>query len=102
MDQTSFHESGQWHFAVTAAGQARAPEVPAYLGVITDHCEIAPGLLDAMRITVARDELRPAWSEAMSSREVFDIPTDTAFEAINLIFPPESGCPECGGSSMLT
>ena len=93
--KTSFHESGQWHFSVTAAGQGLAPEVPAYFGVITDHSEIAPGLLHAMRITVARDELRPAWSEAVSSRDVTDIPTDRNFDAINLdIFLRNPGTPD--------
>ena len=43
--KTSFHESGQWHYAVTEAGLSLDPDVPAYLGVVKEHCEIAPDWL---------------------------------------------------------
>jgi hypothetical protein len=67
---------------VTAAGQALAPDVPPYLGVIADHSEAAPGWLHAMTITVARDELRATWSEQVRNRQVVDIPTDPTFDAV--------------------
>jgi hypothetical protein len=82
--KTSFHESGQWHYAVTAAGQSPGPDVPAYLGVITEHGEIGPGWLHAMRITVDRAELRSEWVEQVRDRQVVDVPADASFDAVSI------------------
>ena len=81
---TSFHESGQWHYTVTSEGQALDPGSPPYLGVITEHAEIAPGWLHAMRITVARDELRSGWVERVRERPVVEVPADTGFDAVSI------------------
>jgi hypothetical protein len=82
--KTSFHESGQWHYAVTKAGLSLDPDVPAYLGVIREHGEIAPGWLHAMRITVDRAELRAGWIEQVRDRQVVDIPADASFDAVSI------------------
>ncbi len=82
--KTSFHESGQWHYAVTAAGQSLHPDAQPYLGVITEHGEIGPGWLHAMRITVDRAELRSEWVERVRDRLVVDIPTDASFDAVSV------------------
>jgi hypothetical protein len=82
--KTSFHESGQWHYAVTEAGLSLDPDVPAYLGVIKEHGEIAPGWLHAMRITVDRAELRAEWIEQVRDRQVVDVPADASFDAVSI------------------
>ena len=82
--KTSFHESGQWHYSVTEAGLSLDPDVPAYLGVIKEHGEIAPGWLLAMRITVGRAELRAEWIEQVRDRQVVDIPADASFDAVSI------------------
>lgn len=82
--KTSFHESGQWHYAVTEEGQLLAPDVPAYLGVIKEHSEIGPGWLHATRITVDRVELRSEWVERVRDRSVIDVPADAAFDAVSI------------------
>jgi hypothetical protein len=81
---TSLHHDGRWHFAVTAAGQAQAPDSPRYLGVSTKHDEIAPGWQHAMRITVAATELRSGWREAAKQRELVEVPVPPAFEAVSI------------------
>ena len=82
--KTSFHESGQWHYAVTEAGRSLDPDVPAYLGVIKEHGEIAPGWLHAVRITVDRAELRAGWVEQVRDRQVVDIPADALCDAVSI------------------
>jgi hypothetical protein len=82
--KTSFHEPGQWHYAVTEAGQSVEAGAPAYLGVVTEHKEIAPDWLHAARITVDRAELRSEWIEQVRNRYVVDIPTDAEFEAVSI------------------
>ena len=82
--KTSFHESGQWHYAVTEAGQSLEPDVQAYLGVIKEHGEIGPGWLHAMRITVDCAELRSEWVEQVRDRQVVDVPADASFDAVSI------------------
>jgi hypothetical protein len=82
--KTSFHESGQWHYSVTQAGLSLDPDVPAYLGVIKEHSEIAPGWLHATRITVDRAELRAEWIEQVRDRRVVDVLADTSFDAVSI------------------
>lgn len=81
---TSLHHDGRWHFAVTAAGQELVLGTPRYLGVSTDHDEIAPGWLHAMRITVASSELRSGWSEGAKSRELIEVPMPGDAEALSV------------------
>lgn len=82
--KTSFHESGQWHFAVTSAGQALARDSPGYLGIVKNHKEIAPGWLHATRITVACGELRSDWVEHARERDIVEVPADEAFDAVTI------------------
>ncbi len=82
--KTSFHESGQWHYAVTEAGLSLDPSVPAYIGVIKEHGEIAPGWRHAMRITIDRAELRAGWIEQVRDRQVVDVPADPSFDAVSI------------------
>jgi hypothetical protein len=70
--------------AVTEAGLSLDPDVPAYLGVIKEHGEIAPGWLHAVRITVDRAELRAGWVEQVRDRQVVDIPADASFDAVSI------------------
>lgn len=79
---TSLHRDGRWHFAVTDAGQELVPAVPRYLAVSSDHDEIAPGWLHAMRITVAATELRSGWGEAGRQRALVEIPIPPGAEAV--------------------
>ncbi|MHB1800058.1 MAG: hypothetical protein ACYCU5_00090 [Actinomycetes bacterium] len=81
---TSLHHDERWHFAVTAAGQELVPASPRYLGVATEHDEIAPGWLHAMRITVAGTELRSGWGEAAKPRQLVDIPVPSGSEAVSI------------------
>lgn len=81
---TSLHHDGRWHFAVTAAGQAPLPGSPRYLGVSTEHEEFAPGWLHAMRITVAKTELRSGWREAAKQRQLVEVPLPLDFQAVSL------------------
>jgi hypothetical protein len=81
---TSLHHDGRWHFAVSIQGQQLDPTAPRYLGVSTDHDEIAPGWLHAMRVTVAASELRSGWTEASKVRELVDVPMPTEFEAVSV------------------
>lgn len=81
---TSLHHDGRWHFAVTAAGQELVPASPRYLGVSSEHDEIAPGWLHAMRITVAGTEMRSGWSEAAQPRQLVDIPIPPGSGAVSI------------------
>ncbi len=95
--KTSFHESGQWHYAVAEAGLSLDRDVPAYLGVINEHGEIAPGWLHAMRITVDRAELRADWIEKVRGRQVIDIPADASFDAVSVdVLLGAAGAPSIG------
>lgn len=80
--KTSFHESGQWHFAITREGQELNPDVPPYMGVLKNREEIAAGWTHAMRITVARSELRQGYVEAAQPRPLIEVPVHPDFEAV--------------------
>lgn len=83
--KTSFHESGQWHFSVMREGRARLKKGESpYLGVIKDHKEIVTGWTHAMRITVARSELRNGYIEQVRERSVVDIPADPETDAVSI------------------
>jgi hypothetical protein len=81
---TSLHHDGRWHFAVTAAGRELVPGAPRYLGVSTEHDEVAPGWLHAMRITVAATELRGGWSESAKQRGLIEVPMPSGFDAVSI------------------
>lgn len=94
--KTSFHESGQWHFSVMPKGRARLGErESAYLGVVKEHEEIAPGWLHAMRITVPRSELRDGYEEQVRQRVVVNVPVDPEMDAvsIDLLLGDENAAP---------
>lgn len=79
---TSLHRDGRWHFAVTSAGQELDPDGPRYLAVSTEHHEISPGWLHAMRITVAASELRGRWNEKGRARELVEITVPAGVDAV--------------------
>lgn len=58
--------------------------MPRYLGVSTDHDEIAPGWLHAMRITVAASELRTGWHEGARRRPLVEVPMPSDFDSVSV------------------
>lgn len=80
----SLHRDGQWHHAITLAGQDLVPGTPRHLGVSRVHREFAPGWIHAVRITVAVDELRDNWQEGRPSRRVVDVPVQAGFDALHV------------------
>jgi hypothetical protein len=83
--KSSFHESGQWHYSVMPDGQAMlAEDVPAYLGVTHERPKIAPGWSHAMRITVAKSELRRDWTESVKDKQVVAVPPHPNANAVSI------------------
>lgn len=83
--KTSLHESGQWHYGLTAKAKERSPEEPAYLGITHEHPELAPGWICAKIITVAHSELRTDYVEAVKDRGVVDVPIDRSADATDIV-----------------
>jgi hypothetical protein len=81
---SSFHSSGEWHYGVTPDGLTLDPEAPQYLGVVTDHAELAAGWLHAMRITVASSELREGSCEVARQRDLVEVPAGLEFDALSI------------------
>jgi hypothetical protein len=82
---TSFHHSGEWHFAVDPKGRDRLrPDASPFLGVSTERDEIAPGWHRAKRITVARSELRDASIDQAKAKQMVAIPTHPAYNAVSI------------------
>ncbi|MFF0773064.1 hypothetical protein ACFYUK_29530 [Nonomuraea wenchangensis] len=83
--KTSFHESGQWHFSVTREGRTKLQKGESpYLGVVKEHAEIVSGWIHAMRITVARSELREGYNEQVRKKPTVEIPSRPEMDAVSI------------------
>jgi hypothetical protein len=90
----TFHE-GEWHIAVSNAGQALHPEVPAYPLRLPSTQPPPSGWVLAGRITVAVDELRSEWVEQVRDRpDLVEIPPAKGFNVVVvdlLLLAPDVG-----------
>jgi hypothetical protein len=82
MVHATFHR-GEWHYAVSAEGQALRPEAPRYPLTLPGREPPAGGMVRATRITVAVDELRSGWVEHVRNRPgLVEVPATPGFTAV--------------------
>ncbi len=78
----TFH-SGEWHYAISAQGQALKPGVPPYPLRLPGREPPAGGFIRAARISVAVNELRQGWVEQAGNRRgVVEIPPVQGYDAV--------------------
>ena len=78
----TFHD-GEWHFALTAAGQALHPQVPAYPLKVPHRQPPPGGMARAARITVTVDELRSGSVERARGRPALvEIPPADGYDVV--------------------
>jgi hypothetical protein len=80
---SSFHDSGQWHYGVSKSGlEISEKSTPRFLEVTRTRPEIGVGWTHALRVTVAKSELRFVDGRSDEPTDLIGVPTHSAYDAV--------------------
>ncbi len=79
--KSSFHESGQWHYGLSAAAIEQDERADRYISITHEHREISPGWVHAHQVAVARSELRQH-TESVRDRSVTPVVLPWGWDAV--------------------
>lgn len=92
---SSFHASGEAHYALTPRALKKSPDDDKHFGVAPGSFRVAAGITHACRITVATTELSKEYVERSAPEKVLEVRAFTAADATTVnLYLTEQGVPD--------